>query len=109
MTNEEENLSAESTQKNDENDDSSAEKSPQSTQEFIVEQSWLFLTKITEAVARLSDSVQEKILELGKSLVSANFTYLHTVEKQNKIKSSSAKEQTSAQGAGKEQVSGGKR
>ena len=79
---------------NNKKDDESADDTGvkiQSTQDFIVEQSWLFLTKITEAVANLSEAIQNRITDIGKVLAKNNVNYVHVVDSGSKVPVSPAK------------------
>lgn len=60
--------------------------------EDALEQSWEFLTGITEKVSVLPKSEQDKIMEIGRQLSAAGASYNHTVPNPNRRPRSPAKE-----------------
>jgi len=93
--------------KENESDDNSGKKI-QSTQEYIIEKSWFFLTKITEAVSLLSESIQARITEIGKVLAKNNVNYVHVVSSGSKVPISPAKSAALNAAALAAQQTGGK-
>jgi hypothetical protein len=60
--------------------------------EDALEQSWEFLTGVTEKVSVLPQSEQDRIMELGKQLSAAGASYDHIVPNPNRRQISPAKE-----------------